>query len=121
MPRAVLLAFTAPKTHAQTDEYNDWYDNVHLDDVLAVPGVLSAARYRLSDEQFPADDAPAPYVAIYEIEADDLSAIGHEMDAAHQRGDMPVSGALHVGPVFVYELITEPRTSDSTEPRRDER
>lgn len=30
------------------DDYNDWYDNEHLDDVLKVEGFVAAQRFRLA-------------------------------------------------------------------------
>ena len=49
MAKALLLAFTGPKSPELEDEYNEWYDSVHLPDVLAVPGVRSARRFKLAD------------------------------------------------------------------------
>ena len=40
--------------------FNDWYDNVHLPDILACPGWLSARRVRC------VEGGPR-YVAMYEI------------------------------------------------------
>lgn len=40
--------------------FNDWYDNVHLPDILACPGWLSARRFRC------VEGGPR-YVAMYEI------------------------------------------------------
>ena len=53
------------------DEYNDWYNNTHLKDVLNVPGFVSAQRFRLSSAQRMANP-PYKYLAIYEIETDDI-------------------------------------------------
>ncbi len=49
-------------------EYNDWYDNQHLADVLAVPGFVSARRFQILDEN---NSSSQRYLAIYEIESDD--------------------------------------------------
>lgn len=49
------------------DEFNHWYDHTHLPEVLATPGFLAARRYT------PTDPA-GPYLAIYEIETNDLAA-----------------------------------------------
>jgi hypothetical protein len=29
------------------DEFNNWYDNIHLKDVLAVDGIVAAQRFKL--------------------------------------------------------------------------
>ncbi|WP_292685939.1 DUF4286 family protein [Novosphingobium sp.] len=46
--------------------FNAWYDDVHLPDVLAVPGFVAAQRFRLADH--PAlKPSPFRYAAIYEV------------------------------------------------------
>src|SRR5687768_13313461 len=40
-------------------ELNDWYNREHLDQVVALPGFVSARRYSV-------DDAPLKYLAWYE-------------------------------------------------------
>jgi hypothetical protein len=56
------------------EEFNDWYDNVHVPDLLAIPGVLSAHRYDLLETEINRDPAmPAPthrYLCVYEMEGD---------------------------------------------------
>lgn len=50
------------------DEYNEWYDKVHLPEVLSVPGVRAGARYRVK-----ARDSETPehrYLAVYDLEGD---------------------------------------------------
>ena len=53
------------------DEYNDWYNNRHLQDVVAVPGFLSAQRYRLNDAI--GYEHTYRYVAIYELDSADAA------------------------------------------------
>lgn len=53
------------------DEYNKWYDEVHLDDVLAVPGFISAQRLSRVD---PKGENPYAHLALYEVESDDIDA-----------------------------------------------
>ena len=50
-------------------EFNDWYDNRHLDDILAIPGFTRARRYKLSAAQFTPFEQ-FKYLAMYEIEGD---------------------------------------------------
>lgn len=52
-------------------EFNEWYTGQHMHDVLAVPGFVSAQRFRLGEVQraeIPPDEPR--YVAIYEIDGD---------------------------------------------------
>ena len=68
MAKHVLLVFSDP-TEGKEDEYNRWYDDVHLGEVLAVEGFVSAQRFKVSDV------APGltehKYLAIYNLETDD--------------------------------------------------
>jgi hypothetical protein len=66
MARTIMAVFTNPASPHVEDEYNSWYDEVHLKELLAVPGVVGATRYRLGD------GAPSPsehrYLALYELD-----------------------------------------------------
>ena len=62
-----LIVFTDP-VPGKEDEYNDWYNNVHLRDVVAVPGFVSAQRFKL--EAAIIGELPNRYLAIYEMETD---------------------------------------------------
>ena len=113
MPRAVMVVFTHPASPDVEDQYNDWYDNVHLKDLLAIPGVVAATRYRLSANQpavGTAGPSSAPYLAIYEIEADDPNVTLCEIGKRAGTEKMRMSKALgHVGDTapraIVYDLI----------------
>ncbi len=52
-------------------EFNEWYTNVHLPEVMALEGLLSAERFELDDEHS-AGEQPHRYLAIYEIDAEDI-------------------------------------------------
>lgn len=47
------------------DEWNAWYSGTHIEEMLSVPGIRSATRYR----EIGVD---ARYVTIYEIESPDV-------------------------------------------------
>jgi hypothetical protein len=57
---AVLFSEMTPDL-AWEDEFNDWYDHEHIPLRMAVPGFLSAQRYRASD-------APH-YLVVYEMQS----------------------------------------------------
>lgn len=64
---AKMLVFSNA-AEGRDDDFNAWYDNVHLPDVRSVPGVTSAERYRV---QQPGDEVPEHrYVAVYELDGD---------------------------------------------------
>jgi hypothetical protein len=65
-----FIAMTVP-VEGKDDEFNAWYNDVHVPELLAVPGITSARRFRTKFVN--GNGLPAwKYVAIYECETDDL-------------------------------------------------
>lgn len=91
--RFVIAVLTNPKP-GQEAEFNDWYDNRHIPDVLAIPDVLSAQRYDLAPVQRMDPPHPYGYFAFYEVETDDLAALIEDMRARGGTPLMPISDAL---------------------------
>lgn len=71
--RFIQIVFSNP-AEGKDDEFNDWYDNVHIPDLLAIPGMLSAQRYKLHDAEIYRMEGGMPpehrYCLIYEMEGD---------------------------------------------------
>ena len=44
----VQVVFSNPVA-GKEDEFNEWYDKVHIPELLTVPGMLSATRYALHE------------------------------------------------------------------------
>lgn len=73
MAKHVLVVLTNPKP-GRDQEFNDWYDNIHVPEVLELPGFLSAQRYKVGDAQLL--EPPAhQYLALYEFEANSLGDV----------------------------------------------
>ena len=105
MARHVLVALTNAADDRE-DEYNDWYDSTHLQDVLNVPGFVSAQRFRLSAAQR-MENPPYKYLAIYEIETDDIHKTIGALCERSGTALLPISDALHARrDAPVYEPIT---------------
>jgi hypothetical protein len=94
MPSYSLIVLTNP-VEGQEAEFNAWYSDRHLDDVLKVPGVIGAQRFKLAAEQ--ADPAGAQrwrYLAIYHCETDDLAGLIAEVKRRAGTDAMPFSPAM---------------------------
>jgi hypothetical protein len=53
--------------------YNEWYDNQHLQDMVTVPGIVSAQRFAFVCK---INDVPHwQYCALYTVEGDDPAAV----------------------------------------------
>lgn len=53
---------------SREDYFHEWYDTIHLPDVLITPGFVGARRYVIKEFR----DGRGKYLAIYNIEADDI-------------------------------------------------
>lgn len=71
MTKHVLLVFTDP-VDGKEDEYNTWYNDVHLGEVLQTDGFVAAQRFKVSEAMPGVTDHA--YVAIYELDTDDPGA-----------------------------------------------
>jgi hypothetical protein len=69
MNQSILLVLTNPVPGREA-EFNDWYDNRHVPEVLAVPGFVSCTRFVRSTEAWPTgrEGVPQGYYACYGIE-----------------------------------------------------
>lgn len=99
MAEDLLLVFSNPAS-GREDEFNEWYDNRHLDDVLDVPGVTAARRYQLAPMTLPeADGTPEPapaahsYLAVYELDRDPDEVLA-EFQRRAASGELPLSDSL---------------------------
>ena len=96
MPTKLMVVWTNPTSKEAEEEYNTWYNKVHLPDVLRVPGFVAATRYRYTG--IPAlegmDDPPHRYLALYEVEADNLKELGELLAAGVGSGQISISEAL---------------------------
>lgn len=91
MGKYKLIVLTNP-VEGREKEYNDWYTNRHLGDVVSVPGFASAQRFKLKDPM--GFSHPFRYLAIYEIEGDNIELVLKDMFERRGTDAMVVSDAL---------------------------
>ncbi|WP_436791568.1 hypothetical protein [Yinghuangia sp. YIM S10712] len=90
----LYLVFSNP-VEGKDREFNEWYDTVHVRDVLAVPGMVSAQRYDLKDTEMYrlAGGGAHRYLVVYEMDGDpDVVMPG--IREAVAAGDMVMSETL---------------------------
>ena len=69
MAKWIRVVETNCKDPSREAEFNDWYDKVHIPDVLSSPaGLLSAKRYERKDPK----PGKGKYITIYQIDTDDI-------------------------------------------------
>jgi hypothetical protein len=97
-----------------TDEqFNCWYTETHLGDILALPGYSAAQRFKLSETQLAAGDLLYRYLAIYEVDADDVAVAAEALRA--NTGGMVIDRALDRSRTvaWFFTPITERVTASS--------
>ena len=75
-------------------EFNEWYDRVHLPDVVDTPGYVAATRYQIKAFK----KGRGSYLTLYEVETDDIDeTIRVRMEklqteiAAGRSSDLPIN------------------------------
>jgi hypothetical protein len=94
MSKHIFAVLTNP-VEGREAEFNAWYDDRHLHDILKLPVLISAQRFRLSPEQIAA--TPYRYLVLYEIETNDLAETIRELKANDGTDDIPTTTALASG------------------------
>ncbi len=98
MPRYQLIVLTNA-VKGRDGEFNDWYDNRHLADVLSVPGFTGAQRFRLEPASGITDWS---YLAIYDMETDDPAKCMADLQAKGAAGQMVMSDAADLSNATVF-------------------
>lgn len=93
MARFLQLVLTNP-VDGEDAEFNRWYTEDHIPDVLGVEGIVSAQRLQYADSLY-SEGCPYKYGAIYEVEADNLEAATSALSSAlRESGRMRTSKTL---------------------------
>lgn len=100
---------------AHEREFNTWYDDIHLADLLKIPGVVAARRAQLAGQQAKfvdgvlmlcdskSIDAKFRYLAFYNIESNDVASVLETIKARAGTSDMPISPFLTEAHTVLYE------------------
>ena len=91
--QAILLGLMNA-VEGEEAEFNRWYDEQHLDDVLAIPGMISARRFHVVENPDNPDATPWRYLTIYEVEPDAIATIPAELRRRIGEKIIPISEAL---------------------------
>ncbi len=104
MPKGIMFVPSGPSSPDREDEYNEWYSKVHIPEVCQIDGITGARRYK----RVTAEPGEAPYVAIYDLDADDLAGIFEGLAQAATSGAMNMSDVLGMDPPpvpVIYEIV----------------
>ncbi|HEY2108077.1 MAG TPA: hypothetical protein VGH29_19925, partial [Candidatus Binataceae bacterium] len=84
-------------------------NNRHMDDVLAIPGLVKGQRFEVQDTRVAGDsNSPWRYLALFEIESDDLRGALDTLVGRSGTDLMPSSDTVDLKSVatFIYRPIT---------------
>lgn len=100
MSTYTVMIFT--RAHAGREaEFDEWYENTHLDDVLAtVPGWTAAQRFHLVHQL--GVEMPSPHVAVYQAEGDNPQAVLNALNET--RPARVISDAMDASDFAMYVL-----------------
>jgi hypothetical protein len=87
-----LMVVQSKAAEGRDAEYNEWYDTAHLADICALPGVRSGRRFDYASSLM--GEPGLPYLAIYEIETDDINAVAAELGKRSMDGTIRQSDSL---------------------------
>lgn len=120
MAKYTFVVLTNP-TAGKDAEFNEWYNKQHIPDVLNVPGFVCAQRFRLADTQMGGAESKHKYLALYEIETDDVAKALKDLQSRIGTDDMIMSDAIDMKEVsaFIFTPVAEKvMAKDVARPRR---
>lgn len=105
MNKYLILAFSNP-IDGREDEFNDWYSNQHIQDLLTVPGFVSAQRFKIATPPYQGPDLRFGYACLYEVETHSIEQTFDDIKAA--AGSFTISDAIDFDGAHVsaYEPVT---------------
>ncbi len=89
------------------DVLNDWFTNTHMPDALKIPGFVNGQRFRLSDTQREGAARQWKYLALYDVETDDIQGVLDELK--RRQGTPLMVGTDSIAPggyMHLFEPIT---------------
>ncbi|MGI9292784.1 MAG: hypothetical protein ACR2PS_02285 [Pseudomonadales bacterium] len=97
-----------PTDTAREAEFNDWYDKIHLPEMLALDGIQSAQRFRR--ERVLGDRNSYGYLTLYDIETDDIDAVINNLTETAARRELTMSDAIDTAGTYAvaYEELGPP-------------
>jgi hypothetical protein len=100
--KGILYVETRPSSPEQAADYHRWYEETHMPEVLGLDGFVSARRFEpLGDD--------GSFVAVYEIDSDDVGAAAARLDAATRSGALTPPVGLQLDPPPTVRFLRETR------------
>jgi hypothetical protein len=110
-----FLVFSNPSTPEREAEFNNWYDHQHMQDVLRVPGFVSAQRF-ITISASPNSTLPR-YLILFTLRSGDLGATNAEIGRRLREHITVPSSAMGAGVGAFMEGVPASTSSQKLRPR----
>jgi hypothetical protein len=100
MPKGIMYVASLPVSPDKEADYHDWYDQTHLAELTSIDGVVSARRFAPTNGE-------GPFIAIYELDTDDLDGVLARMGELAAGGQMSSLEFLNLDPLPVPQIYRE--------------
>ena len=105
--KTIFLFYTVCKDKSREKDLSDWYDDIHIPDVEAIPGFTSCVRYRITELSQAGDtqpkELPGDYLSIVESTDEPEVAIANLQKAVPEWRE---AGRIGVGAGDLFEVIS---------------
>jgi len=98
----LILVLTEP-TEGNSTEFNDYYENTHLDEVISTTGWQTAQRFELVDQA--GEPCPLPYLAAYTVDAEDSAEILKTLNETRPQRQQSDALNMRTGRAWVFKEI----------------
>jgi hypothetical protein len=103
-----LMLALSNSIEGRADEYNDWYNNHHIPDLLSVPGMVSVQRWQVSGNPFLGPELEFGYLCVCEFEGDSVSATFDAISTAARGFDISTAIDFDGAQVVAFEPASPP-------------
>jgi hypothetical protein len=118
MAKSMFMAWASPVDEASDTEFNAWYDGTHVPQMrAAIPAITAVHRYRVADVPGVGASSAHRYVAVYEMDTDDVAGAMAALGAASADGRIEMTATMDVTanpPILQWYQARRP--SDPTPP-----
>jgi hypothetical protein len=106
MARYTIIVLSNPVAGREA-EYDTWYTNTHILDLLKVPGIKAAQRFGMVEAH--TSGASQRYIAQYDVETDDIDATMAIVQSRLGGPEMPMTDAFDMSSAvfLVAKAITD--------------
>lgn len=96
VPKGLMIVHSRPASEAEADVYHQWYDDVHIPELLAVDGFTGARRLAAEDGE--------TFLTVYEV--DDVEAAKAALAERRSAGSMTPPQGVQLDPPPTVQWYT---------------